>query len=37
MIDAPVVKRAEKTVNLAISLGKLSKTWREEMLAEMTK
>lgn len=34
MIDAPVVKRAQKTVNLAISLGKLSKDWREEMMKE---
>jgi citrate lyase subunit beta / citryl-CoA lyase len=37
MIDAPVVKRAEKTVNLAVSLGKLSKEWREEMLKEIVK
>jgi citrate lyase subunit beta / citryl-CoA lyase len=29
MIDPPVVKRAQKTVNLAISLAKLSKNWRE--------
>ncbi|MBN2174548.1 MAG: HpcH/HpaI aldolase/citrate lyase family protein [Bacteroidales bacterium] len=29
MIDAPVVKRAQRTVNLAISLGKLSENWRE--------
>jgi citrate lyase subunit beta/citryl-CoA lyase len=35
MIDAPVVKRAEKTVNLAISLGKLSKEWRTEMMKEV--
>ena len=30
MIDPPVVKRAQKTVNLAISLGLLSENWREE-------
>jgi citrate lyase subunit beta/citryl-CoA lyase len=30
MIDAPVVKRAEKTINLAISLGLLNEKWREE-------
>ncbi|MDR0603857.1 MAG: HpcH/HpaI aldolase/citrate lyase family protein [Bacteroidales bacterium] len=32
MIDAPVVKRAEKTINLAISLGILNEKWREEFL-----
>lgn len=32
MIDAPVVKRAEKTIKLAISLNKLDKNWREEFL-----
>jgi citrate lyase subunit beta/citryl-CoA lyase len=32
MIDAPVVKRAEKTINLAISLGLLDAKWREEFL-----
>ncbi len=32
MIDAPVVKRAQKSVNLAISMGLLKDTWREEML-----
>lgn len=31
MIDAPVVKRAQKTVNLAISLGLLEKNWRESL------
>lgn len=31
MIDAPVVKRAQKIVNLAISLGLLKENWREEM------
>ena len=30
MIDPPVVKRAEKTINLAISLGLISENWREE-------
>jgi len=30
MIDAPVVKRAQKTIDLAINLGKLSKNWMEE-------
>ena len=30
MIDAPVVKRAETTVNLAVKLGLLSQNWLEE-------
>ena len=30
MIDPPVVKRAEKTIEIAINTGKLSKNWREE-------
>ncbi|MCD4729643.1 MAG: citrate lyase subunit beta [Bacteroidales bacterium] len=30
MIDPPVVKRAQKSVNLAISLGLLNDNWREE-------
>lgn len=30
MIDPPVVKRAQKSVNLAISLGILNKNWRKE-------
>ncbi len=34
MIDPPVVKRAEKTINLAIDLGFISKNWREEFLME---
>jgi len=34
MIDPPVVKRAEKTIHLATSLGLLSKNWREEFLKE---
>ncbi|MEZ5082676.1 MAG: aldolase/citrate lyase family protein [Bacteroidales bacterium] len=32
MIDAPVVKRATKTVNLAISLGLIDKNWRNEFV-----
>lgn len=34
MIDPPVVKRAEKTINLAIKLGLISENWREEFLNE---
>jgi citrate lyase subunit beta / citryl-CoA lyase len=30
MIDAPVVKRAQKTIDVAISLSKISKNWKEE-------
>jgi len=30
MIDPPVVKRAEKTIYLAVSLGMLDKDWREK-------
>jgi citrate lyase subunit beta/citryl-CoA lyase len=30
MIDAPVVKRAQKIIDIAISLGKISKNWKEE-------
>ncbi len=30
MIDPPVVKRAIKTIDLAINMGKLSKDWRNE-------
>ena len=30
MIDAPVVKRAQNTINLAVNMGKLSKNWRDE-------
>ncbi|MCH7497928.1 MAG: citrate lyase ACP [Candidatus Marinimicrobia bacterium] len=29
MIDAPVVQRAERTVELAVALGKLAKGWRK--------
>ena len=31
MIDAPVVKRAQKVIDLAISLGLINANWREEM------
>ena len=30
MIDPPVVKRAQKTVEMAIATGKLAENWREE-------
>ncbi len=30
MIDPPVVKRAQRTIDLAIATGKLAKNWREE-------
>jgi hypothetical protein len=30
MIDAPVVKRAQRTIDLAISLGTLDKDWKSE-------
>ena len=29
MIDAPVVKRAQRVIDLAIALGKLDKDWRD--------
>ena len=29
MIDAPVVKRAQRVIDLAISLGKLDIDWRD--------
>jgi len=29
MIDPPVVKRAEKTVQLAMKIGKLDENWRD--------
>jgi len=32
MIDAPVVKRAQKLIGLAVAMGKLSSDWREEFL-----
>jgi citrate lyase subunit beta / citryl-CoA lyase len=31
MIDPPVVKRAQRTIDVAIALGKLSKKWRDEV------
>ena len=31
MIDPPVVKRAEKTINLAVNLGLIAENWREEI------
>jgi citrate lyase subunit beta / citryl-CoA lyase len=34
MIDPPVVKRAVRTIELALSLGKLSADWKEQMLTE---
>ncbi|HOP05336.1 MAG TPA: aldolase/citrate lyase family protein [Tenuifilaceae bacterium] len=34
MIDPPVVKRAEKTINLATNLGLIPENWREEFLNE---
>lgn len=34
MIDPPVVKRAQKIINLAVSLGLIVSDWREELLAE---
>jgi len=29
MIDPPVVKRAQNTINVAVSLGKLEENWGE--------
>jgi len=37
MIDPPVVKRAQKLIDLAITLGKLSPDWRAEYLASNAK
>lgn len=34
MIDPPVVKRAQKTIDLAMSVGKLSKDWRDEFISK---
>jgi len=34
MIDPPVVKRAEKTINLALNLGLIQENWRDEFLKE---
>ncbi len=33
MIDAPVVKRAQKTIDLAVKLGMISKDWRNGYVA----
>ena len=33
MIDPPVVKRAQNSINLAISMGKLNSDWREQEIA----
>ncbi len=33
MIDPPVVKRAQKLIDLAVTMGKLSHDWREEFLS----
>lgn len=35
MIDPPVVKRAQKVIGLAVTLGKLSPFWREEFLSSL--
>ncbi len=32
MIDPPVVKRAQKLIDLAVTMGKLSSDWREEYI-----
>jgi len=29
MIDPPVVKRAERTINLAVKMGIINQNWRE--------
>lgn len=34
MIDAPVVARAQKTIDLAVKLGRLSKNWIKEISAQ---
>lgn len=34
MIDAPVVKRAQRSIDLAIAIGKLSKSWKDEFNSE---
>lgn len=34
MIDPPVVKRALKTIELALNMGKLPADWKEQMLTE---
>lgn len=34
MIDAPVVKRAQRSIDLAVGMGKLNKNWKEEYNSE---
>lgn len=34
MIDAPVVKRAQKTIELALAMNKLQKNWKDEINSE---
>ena len=34
MIDAPVVKRAQQTIDLAIAFGKLRGNWKDEINSE---
>jgi citrate lyase subunit beta / citryl-CoA lyase len=34
MIDAPVLARAMKTIELAVSLGRLQENWRKEERSE---
>lgn len=34
MIDAPVVKRAQRSIDLAVGMGKLMKNWKEEYNSE---
>ncbi|NVO21615.1 MAG: HpcH/HpaI aldolase/citrate lyase family protein [Bacteroidetes bacterium] len=35
MIDPPVVKRAQKVIDLAVTMNKLKSDWREEFLSEV--
>jgi len=37
MIDAPVVKRAQKTIAVAVRMGRLPENWRQEMPAAAAK
>ncbi len=34
MIDPPVVKRAQRSIDLAVNMGLIPSNWREEMLAQ---
>lgn len=34
MIDAPVVKRAQRSIDLAVGMGKLNKNWKDEYNSE---